>query len=233
MTSAPTLTPGDAPSPRFAIYEMTFEEYRHASFDGVAEWVDGHVEVDMSVGKPHFLIVDFLRDLIKGFLLVHPRGRLLAEPYAMRAVAGGNLRLPDLFFVDASHLDRFGDDALEGPADLCIEVVSPGSIEKDYRTKLLEYQANGVREYWVIDPTASPERVEFYVLALDPVHRGQLTFRPVPIDEDGIYRSTVIEGFWLQVGWLWDRTADAQRCLSEVVGAAAMLDALRQRTADR
>ena len=206
---------------------MSFEEYRRTEFEGVAEWVDGRVEVDMSVGKPHFLVVDFLRDLIKWFLLVEPSGQLLAEPYGMRAVEEGNQRLPDLFYLTHEHLDRFGDDELEGPADLCIEVVSPGSVQRDYRTKLLEYQANGVREYWIIDPTTTPERAEFYVLALDPVHRGQLTFRPVPIGDDGTYHSTVLEGFWMRVGWLWDDQAVVQQCLAEVVGVERMVAALR------
>lgn len=205
---------------------MSLEEYRNSSFDGVAEWVDGCVEVDMSVGKPHFLVVDFLRDLIKGFLTVRPTGRLLAEPFGMRA-AGTNMRLPDLFFVANEQLDRFGEEELTGPADLCIEVVSPGSVAKDYQTKFFEYQANGVREYWIIDPNSSPEHAEFHVLAPDPVHRGQLTFRPVPIDDDGIYRSSVIEGLWMRVGWLWDRDADPQQCLAEVVGVEAMVAAMR------
>ena len=230
MATAPTLQAGES-RPLTAAFEMSIEEYRAASFDGVAEWVDGCVEVDMSVGKPHFLAVDFLQRFLNGYLLVQPLGRLLAEPFGMRASAGGNVRLPDLFFVTNDHMERFGEDQLDGPADLCIEVVSPGSFAKDYQTKFFEYQANGVREYWIINPNSAPEHAEFHVLAPDPVHRGHLTFRPVPIDDDGIYRSSVIEGLWIRVGWLWDRDADPQQCLAEVVGVDAMVAAVRAKAA--
>lgn len=37
--------------------------------------------------------------------------------------------------------------------DLTIEVVSPGSEQRDYVEKRAEYLAAGVREYWIVDPS--------------------------------------------------------------------------------
>lgn len=36
--------------------------------------------------------------------------------------------------------------------DWIIEIVSPGSRQMDYFTKLFKYQTAGVREYWIVGP---------------------------------------------------------------------------------
>jgi len=70
-------------------------------------------------------------------------------------------------------------------------------------------------------PTAGPRRMSYeeflrsdYVWAewVDGEVRRQADFffldgnanRPLPVDEKGIFRSRVLEGFWLAVDWLWD-----------------------------
>lgn len=54
-----------------------------------------------------------------------------------------------------------------------------------------------MREYWLVDARRGKENASFWVL---DVH-GK--YRAAPIDEGGIYRSTVIPGFWLKLSWLW------------------------------
>ena len=50
---------------------------------------------------------------------------------------------------DTSKLDEKG---CHGAPDWIIEIVSPGSKSMDYFTKLMKYQAAGVREYWIVNP---------------------------------------------------------------------------------
>jgi Uma2 family endonuclease len=78
-----------------------------------------------------------------------------------------------------------------------IEIVSPESGPRDRGEKYYEYEAAGVREYWLIDPER--QHAEFY--RLNKQHRYDL----ISPDDQGIYRSHVIPGFWLKVGWLWQR----------------------------
>ena len=40
----------------------------------------------------------------------------------------------------------------EIPPLLAIEIVSPDSIQRDYRYKRSEYAAVGIAEYWIVDP---------------------------------------------------------------------------------
>ena len=41
------------------------------------------------------------------------------------------------------------------------------------------------------------KQAEFYRLGPDGI------YTPVAVDEDGIFRSEVLEGLWLKVDWLW------------------------------
>jgi len=57
---------------------------------------------------------------------------------------------PDISVIcDLSKLDEKG---CHGAPDWIIEIVSPSSKAMDYFTKLMKYQAAGVREYWIADP---------------------------------------------------------------------------------
>lgn len=57
---------------------------------------------------------------------------------------------PDISVIcDKNKLDDFG---CNGAPDWIIEVVSPGSKQMDYYTKLFKYRTAGVLEYWIVDP---------------------------------------------------------------------------------
>lgn len=103
----------------------------------------------------------------------------------------------DLLFVSNQHVDWLRPTYLDGPADLVIEVVSPESVERDRVTKLAEYEAAGISEYWLVDFLR--REALFHRLGDD----GR--YHLVPVDADGFYRSAVLRGFRLRVSWLWQR----------------------------
>jgi Uma2 family endonuclease len=106
-------------------------------------------------------------------------------------------REPDLMFVATEHLAALRGTFLEGPADLVVEIVSPESAGRDRGEKFYEYEAAGIPEYWLLDPQT--RRAEFYQLG--PAGQYQL----IAPDSQGIYRSAVLPGLWLQVDWLWQQ----------------------------
>ncbi|MEA1910783.1 MAG: Uma2 family endonuclease [Spirochaetota bacterium] len=58
---------------------------------------------------------------------------------------------PDLLVVcDKSKLD---DAGCKGAPDWIIEILSPSTAVKDLNNKYELYQAKGVREYWIVDPS--------------------------------------------------------------------------------
>ncbi len=142
----------------------------------------------------------------------------------MRATPGGNAREPDLFFVASEHLERLTPQELNGPADVVVEIISDDSVARDRDDKFFEYQAGGVREYWLLDPRPKRQRADFYLLD------AQGNYQSVPVGADGIYRSTVLSGFWLKIDWLWMDTLDPLAAVTEIVGVEQLTAALREKT---
>jgi len=173
---------------------MTYEEFlAWADEDTLAEWVNGEVVMTSPASDRHQEIVLFLGQIIGLYVEQQGSGRILISPFQMKLERSG--REPDLLFVAREHLDRLKETYLDGPADLVVEIVSPESLGRDRGEKFYEYEQAGIPEYWLIDPQR--EQAEFYQLD----ERGR--YRLIWPDAEGVYRSKVLEGFWLQVDWLW------------------------------
>lgn len=177
----------------FAPDRISFEEYL-SSYDGVrAEWVDGTV-VEMSpTSDRHADISDFLITLLRVLVDSTGVGIVRSSQLAMRI--GAVARVPDLLFVAREHADRMTPTHLAGPADMAIEIVSPDSRARDRNVKFQEYEAAGVREYWIIDPML--ETVELFRLGSN----GR--YVQVNEPEETIVRSEVLPRFWVDTQWLW------------------------------
>jgi hypothetical protein len=80
-----------------------------------------------------------------------------------------------------------GDDYIEGGPEFVAEI-SSSSRHRDLKVKLPLYRENGVREY-VVWKTDEQEILWF--------RRERGEFVQVAPDEDGLYRSTVFPGLWL------------------------------------
>jgi Uma2 family endonuclease len=221
MSTTETLPQVTPMAPRPPL-RMSYEEYKNSDYEGgLTEWVDGEVIFHMAPKDKHQTIVEFFDRLLGFFVHLFKLGRVRVAPFSMRVVEGGAAREPDLFFLAPEHLGRLTETELNGPADLAIEVISDESVGRDRGDKFYEYQEGGVREYWLIDPRPKHRRVDFYVLD------AKGSYQPVPIGEDGIYRSTVLPDFWLKIEWLWADEPDPAVALAEIVGFERMMAAFR------
>ena len=77
---------------------------------------------------------------------------------------------------------------------MVVEIVSPESIARDYREKYNEYEAAGVREYWIVDPLA--KKVEVHVLGRNKRY-SQIS------EKNDALHSVVLPGFYVKPAWLW------------------------------
>ena len=185
---------------------MTYAEFLTAFDENAhAEWVNGEAILFMPPSVRHQRIVKFLAVLLEMYVRFSRVGEVFFAPFEMRALSEGNAREPDILYVASEHQARVTDKRVSGPADLIVEIISPESISRDRADKFYEYQQAGVREYWIIDPRPGTERADFWVLGANE------RYQPVPVDADGIYRSTVIPGFWIDVHWLWEEEAAGPR----------------------
>lgn len=177
---------------------MSYEEFLDWEPEGgLTEWIDGQGVQYMAATNIHQRVVNLLITLVSLFVSLHGRGRVFSGPYAMRARPDGNVREPDLFVVLVDNRGEETRNMFLGAPDIVVEVISDDSVYRDRVTKFDEYEAAGVREYWLIDPRPHRKRADFYVL--DATGR----FQSIPLGTTGIFRSTVLDGFWLDADWLW------------------------------
>ena len=205
---APVLTPVERDD-YIATARMTFDEWIDWDYEGgFTEWVDGEVRVYDTVTFPHSILVGFVRTVVNLFAEVVGDGIVASGPYSLR-LGDGRGRQPDVFYFAPGRRERVGQRFADGPADLIVEVLSDDSVTRDNREQFREYEAAGVREYWVIDSRPGRRIARFYIL-----DDGRYT--EVLPDELGIYRSTVLERFWLDVAWLWEEQPKALAAWNEI-----------------
>lgn len=193
------VMPRGAPPPY-----MTYEEFLEwADEDTLAEWVDGKVELMSPASAKHQQVSRFLFRVLAQWAEDHDAGEVLDAPFQMKLADLKRGREPDIVFVAGGNLSRIKATYLDGPADLAVEIVSPESVLRDRGTKYAEYEAGGVREYWVIDNTQ--QRADFFVLGADGRYERQ---RP---DKDGIYTSAALPGFWINTVWPWQEPTPTLR----------------------
>ena len=188
-----------------------------------AEWVNGETIIFMPPKPDHQRIVRFLSQLLGLFVEHVQLGELFFAPIEMKPTPESNAREPDILFVANKNLHQISETKLEGPADLIIEVISAESVKRDLEDKRLEYESEGVLEYWIIDSRPGKEDAKFYVLN----KAGH--YREVKPGQDGIYHSNVLPRFWLNVEWLWAKPQPKTlELFALLIGPEALIRAIDQ-----
>ena len=193
---------------------MTFEEFLDWSADeGQADWVDGKGIVYLSKIPRHGRLLEFLARLLGTYLEARGLGELFTSSILLRLPTRPSGREPDLMVILAEHRDRIRERWVEGPADLVIELLSDDSAGRDQGDKLHEYEAEGVREYLVVDARLGKHGVDLHRLN----EAGR--YETVQPDAAGRYHSAVLPGFWLDPAWL------RQDPLPKVAAVLALIEA--------
>jgi Uma2 family endonuclease len=152
--------------------ETDFLEFETANFP--VELVDGCLEFLAMPTPLHQRLSRFLARRLEDAVAAESLGEVLCAPCPVR-LWEGRMREPDVFFV-RSERQVEGDKPPNG-ADLVIEIVSPGSTnrERDLVAKRNDYAKAGVTEYWIVDP----DEQTVIVLSLDgQSYRAHGEFQP-------------------------------------------------------
>jgi Uma2 family endonuclease len=123
--------------------------YRALPDDGSRyEVLAGEVVVSPSAGSPHqalqaALIYEFMARIGR-----KRRGQVFADLDC--ELLPHDIVRPDLLVVLPEHRDRILPTHVRGTPDLCVEILSPSTAQRDGNEKLARYAAAGTPELWLV-----------------------------------------------------------------------------------
>lgn len=119
----------------------------------------------------HQLIQRNLVYHLQAFLLQHPLGMLLQSSLDV-VLDQSTVLQPDLCFISRDREHIVTEPNIQGAPDLVIEILSPGTLERDRLVKRDLYARHGVREYWMVDPVGK---------CIEVLRMGDQGFLPVGV----------------------------------------------------
>lgn len=171
LPSVHPLYPGSRPTWEIAMAypaqgHWTPEEYfaleDHVGGAFRAELVDGCLEVLPMPKTIHQVIGLYLIRMLLAWVEQKAPGFVSYSGLRVRVANGASPRFrePDVLYVARKNETRVNEDFSDG-ADLVMEVVSddPKDKKRDYESKVEDYAAAGIAEYWIVDPQARLVRV--------------------------------------------------------------------------
>jgi Uma2 family endonuclease len=136
---------------------VTVEEFAKIPDDDHRyELVEGRVIRMNPPGSRHAVLAARLASLLSQHVEKGGLGVVMASGGLHLASRPDTVREPDVAFVRAERIPPSGipDGFWPGPADLAVEIRSPGDRRSEISAKVNEYLARGVRLVWIVDPKA-------------------------------------------------------------------------------
>lgn len=185
ITRIPLLQPGDHLTP-----EEFLRRYEAMPEVKKAELINGVVYMPMAVsddfhGAPHFNLIAWL-----GLYMAYTPGVRGGDNSTLKEHLGLNVPQPDAYLRilrEYGGQSRTEDGYVIGSPELNAEVAA-SSASYDLHEKLEAYQLNGVKEYIVW--RTEDEAIDWFILKAGKFQR----LKP---GKDGVYKSKVFPGLWL------------------------------------
>ena len=153
-------------------YRIGFRDWLELPEDNrLYEVMEGELFVSPPPSVRHQRILRRLLVALDRHLASHDAGEVLVAPVGVK-LSDDQVVEPDLVVVLSAHQSRIGTQVLEGPPDLVVEILSPGTASRDLGPKKALYEAHGIPEYWVVDPLES--RIEVLTLRSERYVSGGL-----------------------------------------------------------
>ena len=180
--------------------QRRLEFYRDIDDELKAEFINGEVIIHSPVKKEHTDAVGFLFQLLNPFVRLAKLGYVGYEK-VMSAFQRNDYE-PDVVFFNREKSDHFQKGQWKYPVpDFVVEVVSDSTENRDRGIKFQDYEMQGVREYWIIDPVE--ETIEQYLLK-EGKYRLHLKAGRGPIE------SQVIAGFVIDIRAVFEEGANLE-----------------------
>ena len=146
---------------------FVYEDYKSLpeSMTKRYELLDGEMLMVPAPTTTHQIISRNIEFLLHSFVRLNQLGTVLYAPVDVVFGAGNAREIvqPDVLYISRERGGILFNDEIRGAPDLLVEVLSPGTEERDRTYKKHLYGRYGVREYWIADPDNAA--IEVYVSA--------------------------------------------------------------------
>ena len=132
--------------------QKTYADYAALDEGAPYQLIDGELVMSPAPTVLHQLVVWRLGTHLFNFVEKHDLGLVVGAPVDVYFSETETYQ-PDLVFISKERLNIVTEQKVMGAPDLVVEVLSPGTGYYDLTKKRRVYQASGVKEYWIVDPT--------------------------------------------------------------------------------
>ena len=148
---------------RLVLRTEGFSVEDYLSLDGpyLVEYLKGSLQILPMPTALHQAVAFVLANLLVAWSKPDPLARTKLAPFRVR-LNDALYREPDVCFMRGINAARRNNRFWIG-ADLVAEIISDSNKAHDLQTKLTEYAAAGIPEYWIIDPDRNT--ISIYALA--------------------------------------------------------------------
>lgn len=190
----------------YGVAEDLFDELTDE--DTKAELIDGVMIMHSPASLQHEDTGNFLGGLMRFYAKAKSLGLMIASGNGIVHLSTGRKLAPDGFFIRTERVPSPLPKQFDGVPDLVLEVLSPSNRNDDLIDKRKIYREAGVAEIWFVDNKHKQ-------IIVDQKHPdGYLE----NIVTEGKFTSNAIEGFWINVDWLWQEPLpDELTCLQEIL----------------
>lgn len=130
---------------------FTIEDYMKLEDGNQYELIGGKLIMVPAPRTIHQEITLAIASIIREYVSKNNLGKVFIAPTDV-FLSETEKPQPDIFFISKERLNIITDMNIQGAPDLVIEVLSPSTAIRDRKDKSKIYLANGVKEFWLVDP---------------------------------------------------------------------------------
>jgi Uma2 family endonuclease len=173
----------------------TYADYCRLPEGAPYQLIGGELVMTPSPTPYHQIVLANLWRKMDGFVYGSGMGKILCAPLDVYLTETDTYQ-PDLIFIARDRLNIIEKARVNGAPDLVVEILSPGTAYYDLRKKYKVYEAQGVREYWIVDP--EDKSVQVFV-----AREGKFVLDQ-EVQGSGEVKSHVLTGFSIDVQTIFE-----------------------------
>lgn len=176
---------------------IPFDQYARHEPHQPCEWINGTLDLLPPLTPAQRRMQARLLSLVGDYVEENGLGLVIPGPFAVRMPEEMHVgREPDLLYLPNEFVEAMQDSYVNSHGvGLVVEIADEGSRQRDGVEKFEDYQMAGIPEYWIVD--IDRQQAGFYVLESDD------RYHTVVPGADGVYHSSIVKGFHLDINQLW------------------------------